>query len=237
MTKLFYYLIRIFDRQTERKIQDKICGLLKNKIEILIDVGFYLGEYYENLVKKISIKNVLGFEPNPETFRIVEKKFNKNKNVKILNFALGNIKSTKQFNLNLEPSSSSFNLIDYSSSYFKRKNKILNFFGFNTKTQSKNIKIETLYDIFNEYKINNIDLLKIDTEGYEYNVLLGIKDKIKNIKIIHFEHHYDNMLIKNYKISDIHNYLITNNFKKFFKVKMKFRKSFEYLYINENFFN
>ena len=237
MTKLFYYLIRIFDRQTERKIQDKICGLLNNKIDILIDVGFYLGEYYENLVKKISIKNVLGFEPNPETFRIVEKKFNKNKNVKILNFALGNIKSTKQFNLNLEPSSSSFNLIDYSSSYFKRKNKILNFFGFNTKTQSKNIKIETLYDIFNEYKITDIDLLKIDTEGYEYNVLLGIKDKIKNIKIIHFEHHYDNMLIKNYKISDIHNYLITNNFKKFFKVKMKFRKSFEYLYINENFFN
>ena len=81
-----------------------------------------------------------------------------------------------------------------------------------------------------------IDLLKIDTEGYEYNILLGIKDKIQNIKIIHFEHHYDNMLIKNYKISDIHNYLVTNNFKKFFKIKMKFRKSFEYLYINEKFF-
>ena len=68
-------------------------GLLKNKIEILIDVGFYLGEYYENLVKKISIKNVLGFELTQKLLEC-RKKFNKNKNVKILNFALGNIKST-----------------------------------------------------------------------------------------------------------------------------------------------
>ena len=194
-------------------------------------MGFYLGEYYENLVKKISIKNVIGFEPNPETFRIVEKKFNKNKNVKILNFALGNIKSTKQFNLNLEPSSSSFNLIDYSSSYFKRKNKILNFFGFNTKTQSKNIKIETLYDIFNEYKITNIDLLKIDTEGYEYKILNGLSNiNFSNIKIIYFEHHYDLMIMKNYKFDDINKLLLKNKFKLSAKFKMPFRKTFEYIY-------
>ena len=40
------------------------------------------------------------------------------------------------------------------------------------------------------------------------------------------------MVLKNYKLSDIHNYLIQNNFKKVFKVKMKFRKSFEYIYLN-----
>ena len=44
------------------------------------------------------------------------------------------------------------------------------------------------------------------------------------------------MIIKSYKLSDIHNYLNDKNgFKKKFKIKMKFRKSFEYLYLNKDF--
>ncbi len=85
-------------------------------------------------------------------------------------------------------------------------------------------------------KIKNIDvvdLLKIDTEGYEYEVLLGLKDKISNIKIIIFEHHYDNMIKKNYTYADINNLLIENNFEKIFKAKMPLRKTFEYIFINK----
>jgi hypothetical protein len=44
------------------------------------------------------------------------------------------------------------------------------------------------------------------------------------------------MLIKKYKFSDIHNLLIKNNFYNSFKIKMFFRKSFEYIYLNNNFF-
>ena len=63
--------------------------------------------------------------------------------------------------------------------------------------------------------------MKIDTEGYEFNVLKrGIGEKIKEFKIIHFEHHFDDMIIKDYKLSTIHDYLINNGFKKSFKVKM-----------------
>jgi hypothetical protein len=75
-------------------------------------------------------------------------------------------------------------------------------------------------------------LLKIDTEGYEFNVIKGLGDNISKVKLIHLEHHFDNMVLKNYKLSDIHNYLIQNRFKKVFKVKMMFRKSFEYIYLN-----
>ena len=53
--------------------------------------------------------------------------------------------------------------------------------------------------------------------------------------MIHFEHHFDDMIIKNYNLSDIHNYLLKKGFIKYFKVKMAFRKSFEYIYVNENF--
>ena len=52
--------------------------------------------------------------------------------------------------------------------------------------------------------------------------------------MIYFEHHYDLMLKKKYKFKDINNLLLNNNFKKVFKIKMPFRKVFEYIYINEN---
>tara|TARA_Y100000590_G_scaffold469162_1_gene655238 strand:+ start:665 stop:1378 length:714 start_codon:yes stop_codon:yes gene_type:complete len=237
MTKIFYYLIKIFDKQTEEKIQNKICGLLGNQISLLVDIGFYLGEYYLNLNKKIQINKVIGFEPNPETYKKVKKKFYLNNKVEILNFALGEENSIKDFNINFEPSSSSFNSIDLSSNYLKKKNRILNFFGFKKINKSIPIQVKTLKEIFNKYNIEEIDLIKIDTEGYEFKIIKGLNSEINKVKIIHLEHHYDNMLIKNYKFSDVHNYLILKNFKKFFKIKMKFRKSFEYIYINKNYFN
>ena len=80
--------------------------------------------------------------------------------------------------------------------------------------------------------INSIDILKIDTEGYEFNVIKGAEIKIKKIKLVYFEHHFDDMLIKNYNFSDINDFLTKNGFKKVYKSKMPFRKSFEYIYEN-----
>ena len=76
--------------------------------------------------------------------------------------------------------------------------------------------------------------MKIDTEGYEYEVLLGFDKKISCIEIIMFEHHYDNMIKKNYKFSEINSFLEKNNFKMVYKSKMPFRKTFEYIYFNQS---
>jgi hypothetical protein len=43
------------------------------------------------------------------------------------------------------------------------------------------------------------------------------------------------MIIKDYKFSDIHNFLKNKGFKMIKKSKMIFRKSFEYVYENKNF--
>jgi len=77
---------------------------------------------------------------------------------------------------------------------------------------------------------NRISFLKIDTEGYEYEILIGLKKKIKSIDTIMFEHHYDNMIIKEYTFSDINYLLKKNDFYQVFKSRMPFRKSFEYIY-------
>ena len=43
------------------------------------------------------------------------------------------------------------------------------------------------------------------------------------------------MIIKDYKFSEISNLLKKNGFIQVYKIKMNFRKSFEYIYKNKNF--
>ena len=79
--------------------------------------------------------------------------------------------------------------------------------------------------------IRKIDVLKIDTEGFEYNILSGLKKSdFDKIGLIYFEHHFDNMIKKKYKFSDINSLLNKNGFIQTLKIKMNFRKSFEYIY-------
>ena len=134
----------------------------------------------------------------------------------------------------MESSSTTINKLNSKSKYFKKKYFLLNPFQIKKISVPVKIQLITLEKFLINHKIEQVDLLKIDTEGYEFKVLIGLGNFIKNIRFIHFEHHFDDMIIKNYNLSNIHNYLIDNNFKKVFKIKMKFRKSFEYIYENKN---
>ncbi len=101
--------------------------------------------------------------------------------------------------------------------------------------KSIDIKVEKLSKNIDLFDIKDIDILKIDTEGYELKVLKGVNpDQFNLIRYIYFEHHYDQMIKKNYKYSDIKIFLNKNNFYLSFKVKMRFRKTFEYIYENRN---
>ena len=89
-------------------------------------------------------------------------------------------------------------------------------------------------DYIEKNHVPKIDFLKIDTEGFEMKVLKGLGNQLTNVGIIMFEHHYDNMIIKKYKFSDINQLLKENNFTQIFKYKMAFRKTFEYVYVKKS---
>ena len=95
------------------------------------------------------------------------------------------------------------------------------------------LEVETKQIKLSEYiekkDLDKIDFLKIDTEGYEHNVLKGLEAKLSIVSLVMFEHHYDDMLKKDYTFRDIHRLLINNNFKQIYKYKMSFRKTFEYM--------
>ena len=218
--------------------QKKIIKVIKKKINnspIIIDVGAHFGESIKIFTKSFKIKKIYSFEASPENFEVLKRNYplSKESNIEIYNYGIGGQISNDFINQTLESSSSTINDLNKESDYFFKKLKILNIK--NEKFFSKKIPIQiiTLDSFFEKKQIDSIDLLKIDTEGYEYNVLKGLFKYHDKIKLIYFEHHYDNMILKNYKFRDINNLLTQYGFKKILKNKMLFRKSFEYLYENK----
>jgi FkbM family methyltransferase len=69
-------------------------------------------------------------------------------------------------------------------------------------------------DYVDSKNIKNIDFLKIDTEGYELDVLQGFEDFLENVKIIQFEYG-GTFLDNNKKLIDVINYLQDKGFYNF----------------------
>jgi len=207
----------------------------KNKVstKIVFDIGAHHGESLLLYCKNFNIQSIYSFEPIYENFNKLEnikKKINNNYKTKVYleNVACGEVEKNIEIQKLNESSSSTIKKINFESKYFKKKNFLLNLKKNFKVSQIKQIKLS---EYIRKKAINKIDFMKIDTEGYEFEVLKGLENNIKNINCVLFEHHYDNMIKKGYKFSDINNLLLKNDFKQVLKLKMYFRKTFEYIYI------
>ena len=144
---------------------------------------------------------------------------------------LSNEKKVSNINQSLESSSTTLSPINKKSKYYQMKLNTLGIKDYSRYIKTTKTNLDTLDNYIKDIELSNkIDLLKIDTEGHELYVLLGAKRNLSNIRFIYFEHHYDDMLAKGYKFSEIDSFLRENNFVKVYKSKMFFRKTFEYVY-------
>ena len=234
--KFLGIIINIIDASNKRKILNFFKKHFINKEIIIIDIGAHKGETIELFKKNFNLKKIFAFEPNNKLFLdLINKKKFQNKYVEINNLGVGEKSEIKELNIMSETSSSTFNDLDLSSKYYNKKNFIVNMFSSKKGMVElrQKVKIINLSDFIKEKSITKIDLLKIDTEGYEYNIVKGIySTNLGDIDFIYFEHHYDLMIKKHYKFSDLNDYLNKNNFFQIFKIKMNFRKTFEYIYKN-----
>ena len=231
--------LSLFDYSYQKKWIKFLKKNEYNSFKLLIDIGAHKGESIKLFSKNFVIKKIISFEASPINFKYLKKKIEENKlkynNTEIVleNIALGAEDKIIEFNQFNESSSSTIKEVDKESNYYKRKFRLINFLDNKETYQKIIIKISKLKDYIEKNNIKKIDFMKIDTEGYEFEILLGLENKIKLVDIIMFEHHYDNMIKKNYTYNDIYELLIKNNFKKIYKSKMPFRKTFEYIFINE----
>ena len=153
----------------ENHTVDLISENLK-KDSIFFDIGANEG-YFSTITSRINYAGkTYAFEPLTQLIPIIEKNFLKNNctNCKIFNVGIGEKSYTTKIN--------TFADINTGASSIIRKNK------FNNKTQS--IKIQSLDEFVLNNKIyNQIDLIKIDIEGYEVKAIEGMKGLLINKRI------------------------------------------------------
>ena len=236
-SKLIITILNFFDYFQQKKIINFFKQNLNDKI-IFFDVGSHHGETIKLFSKKFDIKEFHCFEASPLNFKILSQnidKLNFKLNYKLNNLGVGSSNENAFINQMKESSSSTINDLNLNSKYLQKKLKILNIKKIDNFSKKIPIKLVTLDKYITENKQKKIDILKIDTEGFEFDVIKGAGECLKFVNFILFEHHYDQMIIKNYKFSQINQYLRKLNFKKIIKLKMPFRKTFEYIYVNDDF--
>ena len=238
--KTVLFFLSFFDFFYQKKIFNFLKDKKLNNFNLVLDVGAHKGETINIFLKNLKIKKIISFEASPKNFLKLKNNFKKlsrrykNSEIIIENIALSNEKKKIKFKQLAESSSSTISEIDENSSYYKKKYKILNLFGNKKNYQIINLETLKLSDYLSKHKIGTIDFLKIDTEGTELEIILGLDKNIENVKLIMFEHHFDNMIKKKYTFRIINDYLLRNNFEKIYKSKMPFRKTFEYIYLKKD---
>jgi len=210
--------------------QKRISNFLQNKsIKTIIDVGAHKGEFIECSLKINSVNKIIAFEPQKKIFSLLEKKFLNNNKIFLNNIALDIDNGQKVIKINKLSSTSTLNEIDNSSFYFKFKSFLL--YEKDSIISEEEIDTVSFDDFFYGKIFDQNTLLKIDTEGYELNVLKGSNKKIKEVKYILIENQFSKMY-KNVDFKDSHNFLISKNFKLLKKFKFPTLHYEDRLYIN-----
>lgn len=174
----------------------------KNTLNVIFDVGANKGRYAQIVRDYFSTAEIYCFEPFEKTYE--ELKSNViHSNIKTFNFGLGDIDESIQVEYDKTSKKS------YSNSLIHRNEIVV---------KSKElVEIKTLDLFCQQHEINQIDFLKIDTEGYDLKVLEGSINMLENlqIKFIQVEASMSNLNNRHVNYLDFVNYLDNYGFQIF----------------------
>jgi FkbM family methyltransferase len=146
----------------------------------VIDVGANQGQFAEYIRTQIQFKRkIFSFEPLSSAYAVLRAKASKDPNWITNNFALGAIESKQEINISGNSFSSS--LLNMLPSHIKSAptSKYIDKEWVDIKT------LDSIFDVTTQLGRNNY--LKIDTQGFEKQVLIGAKNSIHLFSAIQLE--------------------------------------------------
>ena len=189
----FFYKIKYLFKPKYYEIDFSIIE--NKKFNIFVDIGAYRGEYINFLLSRS--KKILAFEPIKKNFNLLNKIFN-TKKIFLYNYALGDKKDSVFINSPTykHQKKTVTTALDQSSIVNKFKNQ-----------KSERVKIQKGDNFLSEF--DKIDFIKIDVEGYEFEVLKGLKKTIiknKPIFLIEIEKRHSKKFLKVFKFLKKYSY-------------------------------
>jgi len=149
-------------------------------VRTIFDVGANIGQSAEAFRRFFPESTVYCFEPVSATYQILVDNLGGNKHVKSFHCALGEETRTQTMYFQEDPQWNSL-----ASSVNKPRAE---------SERGETVQVITLDGFLSDHGINTIDLLKIDTEGYELAVLKGAKRsfKVGRVALVLAEVTFDN---------------------------------------------
>lgn len=191
----------IAGKDPEKKVKDSFVENISLG-DTVIDLGANIGEFSLIAAKKVGPSGrIIAVEPLAETLISLKKNMDLNgfQNYSILECAVGN--KLGKMSLYKKSESATMGLLDPVK-------------GEENMVETNQIDVKTIDSIITKEKIKKVGMLKIDVEGYEYEVLLGCQNSFKQKKIekIICEIHLDYLREKGINKNKIYSYLQENGF-------------------------
>ena len=134
------------------------------KPAVILDIGSNIGASILYFRRRFPAARIVGFEPHPETFSVLEKNVAGLPNVSVLNCGLGAAKTR------ITVPGESINFGAFSTKGRRR--------GQGAASTTVECDIRRLDDVLSELGIHRVDLIKIDCEGAEADVFAGLSPEI-----------------------------------------------------------
>ena len=172
----FYYLFPHRTKLYKRSIEDRFESLMKtynlenikfSSNDLIIDCGANIGEFSIAMVNNFNCR-VLAFEPIDKDYECLKRNINEwgfEKKIQLFKIGLSNFTGIQKFYVDSENAASSF-------------------VGNESKIESIQIQAVKLHDFIKKEKLKTIKLLKIEAEGFEPQILEGLKSSSKLCKYI-----------------------------------------------------
>ncbi len=167
---------------------------------VVFDVGANVGQSIRTFRDRFPTSTIYSFEPSPTTFQTLKQQTSGLENVHLWNCALG---SSSGQNVLLENSESDM------SSFLP-----LSEFGWGTVTNETLVEVTTIDQFCRNQDIEQIDILKSDTQGFDLEVFKGAERTIvaNKIGLIYFEMIFSDQYKNLPSIAEIYDFLTGRDF-------------------------
>jgi FkbM family methyltransferase len=168
-----------------------LSQLIPMESPVLFDIGAHQGETIREMIEHLKSPVVHAFEPEKSNFKLLSNTFADTENVHLVNKGVGAVNEKRVFYINALSHTNSFLKVNEMSEDHIRIQKLSEserhaLFA-EDYNQERLVEITTIDDYCQQQTIKKIDLLKIDTQGFEVDCLKGASRMLHAVKVLKCE--------------------------------------------------